>query len=57
MTPVKKVVFTPEEIVRMEIRNFINEGLKDVQKGNLYDFDETFDEIEKRPVILFPLLT
>lgn len=43
-----KVVFTPEEMARMEIRNFVNEGLKDVQDGNLYDFEEAFDEIESR---------
>ena len=48
MMSVKKVVFTPEEIVRMEIRSFVNEGLRDVHDGNLYDFDETFDELEKR---------
>ena len=46
--PGKKAVFTQEEIVRMEIRNFINEGLKDVQEEHLFDFDEAFDEIEKR---------
>ncbi len=44
----KKVVFTPEEIARMEIRNFVNEGLKDVQENNLFDFDEVFDELEGR---------
>ncbi len=44
----KKVVFTPEEITRMEIRNFVNEGLKDVQENNLFDFDEVFDELERR---------
>ena len=44
----KKIDFDPEEIARMEIRSFVNEGLKDVQEGNLYDFDEAFDELEKR---------
>ena len=48
MLAANKVAFTPEEIARMEIRNFVNEGLKDVQEGNLLDFDEMFDEIEKR---------
>lgn len=46
----KKVVFTPEEIARIEIRNFVNEGLKDVQENNLFDFDEAFDELESRYV-------
>lgn len=48
MAIAEKVVFSPEEQARMEVRNFINEGLKDVQDGNLYDFDEVFDEIESR---------
>lgn len=48
MATAEKVVFSPEEQARMEVRNFINEGLKDVQDGNLYDFDEVFDEIESR---------
>ena len=48
MITAEKVVFSPEELARMEIRNFVNEGLKDVQEGNLYDFDEVFDEIESR---------
>ena len=48
MIATKKVVFTLEETARMEIRSFVNDGLKDVQEGNLYDFNEVFDEIEKR---------
>lgn len=48
MITAEKVVFSPDELARMEIRNFVNEGLKDVQEGNLYDFDEVFDEIESR---------
>ena len=43
-----KLPYTPEEKARMEIRNFINEGLKDVENNDLYDFDEVFDEIESR---------
>lgn len=42
------VKYTDEEIARMEIRNFINDGLKDVQNGDLYDFDEVFEELERR---------
>ena len=39
---------TTEENPKMEIRTFINEGLKDVQNNDLYDFDEVFDELESR---------
>jgi hypothetical protein len=35
-----KVLYTPEEIAKMEIRNFVNTGLKDVQNNDLYDFDK-----------------
>ena len=48
MTAVKKEVIAPEEMAKSEIRNYVFEGLKDVEKSNLYDFDETFDEPEKR---------
>lgn len=37
-----------QEMTRMEIRNFVNEGLKDVANGDLLDFDEVFDELEER---------
>ena len=43
-----RVLYTPEEIAKMEIRNFVNDGLKDVQNNDLYDFDEVFDELENR---------
>lgn len=42
------VRYTDGEMTRMEIRNFINEGLDGVQNGDLYDFDEVFDELEER---------
>lgn len=48
MSTMEKIMFTQEEIARMEIQNFVNQGLEDVQEGNLYDFDEMFDEIERR---------
>lgn len=48
MITAEKVVFSPEELAKMKIRNFVNEGLKDIQEGNLYDLDEVFDEIESR---------
>ena len=40
-----KILYTPEE---QEIRNFVNEGLKDVQENALYDFEDVFDELESR---------
>jgi hypothetical protein len=43
-----KVLYTPEETAKMEIRYFINIGLRDVQNNDFYDFDEVFDELEKR---------
>ena len=43
-----KILYTPEEQARLEIRNFVNEGLKDVQENALYDFEDVFDELESR---------
>lgn len=43
-----KILYTPEEQARQEIRNFVNEGLKDVQENALYDIDDVFDELESR---------
>lgn len=43
-----KILYTPEEQARQEIRNFVNEGLKDVQENALYDFEDVFDELESR---------
>lgn len=40
--------YSQEDITRMEIRDFINEGLQDVSNNKLLDFDTTFDELEKR---------
>ena len=42
--------YSQDNVVKMEIRNFIDEGLKDVQQKKLLDFDTTFDELEKRYV-------
>ena len=47
-TATVQITCIPEEKTRMEIRNFINEGLKDVENNDLYDFDEVFDEIENK---------
>jgi hypothetical protein len=43
-----KTFHTEEEYVRMEIRRFVNEGLKDVYENNLLDFDDFFHELEER---------
>ncbi|MBQ8326419.1 MAG: hypothetical protein IKB01_06910 [Lachnospiraceae bacterium] len=40
--------YSQEESARMEIRDFVNEGLQDVLNNNLLDFDTTFDELEER---------
>ena len=40
--------YSQEEVVRMEIRKFVNEGLQDVHDNKLLDFDATFDELEER---------
>ena len=40
--------YSKDNVAQMEIRNFIAEGLKDVQQKKLLDFDTTFDELEKR---------
>ena len=36
------------EKAKLEIRNFVNDGLMDVQRGALCDFDETFNRLESR---------
>ena len=48
MPTTAQVIYTPEEIAKMEIRSFVNEGLKDVQNNDLFNFDEVFDELESR---------
>lgn len=40
--------YTEEDVTRMEIRQFVNEGLKDAYEGNLTDVDKVFDKLEKR---------
>jgi hypothetical protein len=40
MGTTERVLYTPEEIAIIEISNFVNAGLKDVQNNDLYDFDE-----------------
>ncbi len=48
MEAAMKILYTPEQQARQEIRNFINDGLKDVQENALYDLDTVFDELESR---------
>ncbi len=48
MNATGEILYSTEELTRIEIRNFINEGLKDAENNDLYDFDTTFDEIESR---------
>ncbi len=48
MEAAAQAIFTQEELVRMEIRNFVNEGLQNVQNNELFDADEVFDELENR---------
>lgn len=40
--------FSKEDIERIELRNFVNEGLQDVKQNKLLDFDTTFLELEGR---------
>lgn len=42
------IEYSKEELARMELRKFLDEGLHDVENHQLLDFDETFDELEKR---------
>ncbi len=40
--------YSQEELTKEEISNYINEGLQDVIHNRLFDFNTTFDELEKR---------
>ena len=42
------IEYTKEELAKQKIRMFLDEGLQEVATGQLLDFDETFDELEKR---------
>ena len=48
------VNYSQEELARMEIRKFVNEGLQDVYHNKLLDFDTTFNELEERYSTYFP---
>ena len=38
--------FSKEEMERMEIRSFVNKGLRDMYYGRLLDFATTFEALE-----------
>lgn len=40
--------YSKEELKKMQIRRFVNEGLQELYHNNLLDFDATFDELEER---------
>lgn len=40
--------YSRDDVVKREIRGFVNEGLQDVYNNQLFDFDTTFDELEER---------
>ena len=40
--------YSQEDVTRVEIRNFVHDGLQDVYHNQLLDFDSTFDELQKR---------
>ena len=42
------IEYSKEELARVELRKFLDEGLQDVSNNQLLDFNETFDELEKR---------
>ena len=42
------IQYSKEELARVELRKFLDEGLQDVETEQLLDFNKTFDELEKR---------
>lgn len=42
------IQYSNDEFSRVELRKFLDEGLRDMSNHQLLDFDETFDELEKR---------
>ncbi len=43
-----KKIGSHEELERMQICNFVKEGLQDVYNNRLIEFDTAFDELEAR---------
>lgn len=42
------IQYSKEERAKREFRKFLDEGLQEVESEQLLDFNETFDELEKR---------
>lgn len=42
------IQYSLENAAQAEIRQFVLEGLQDLQEGNLLEFNSVFDELEKR---------
>ena len=42
------IQYSLEDAARVEMRQFVLEGLQDLQEGKLLDFNSVFDELEKR---------
>lgn len=40
--------YSQEDTAKMEIREFVNDGLEDMYHNRLVDFDRVFDELEER---------
>lgn len=40
--------YSQEDVARMEIYNFVNDGLEDVYHNRLVDFDCAFNDLEER---------
>ncbi len=43
-----KINFIANDFAEKEFHDFIMEGLQDIRNGNIRDFDEVFDDLEKR---------
>ena len=43
-----KINYSLEDLSEKEFHDFIMDGWLDARKGNLLDFDEVFDDLEKR---------
>lgn len=40
--------FVANDFAEKEFHDFIMEGIQDVRAGNVLDFDEVFDDLERR---------
>ena len=43
-----RIEYSKEELARIELRKFLDEGLQEATTEKLLDFNETIDELEKR---------